>query len=75
MNLPNFVVITGGALSDIFFNFHHTTYNGACESAEDGLSDEQCREALAVDAHDFCLMIGEPEALEQQLIDDFMARR
>lgn len=74
MNLPT-VVINGRALSDIFFNFDHTMLRNACNAAEEGLTDEEYRAALAIDAKDFCQMIGAGQVDPQELIEDFMARR
>lgn len=80
MNLPS-ITITGGALSDIFFNFDHENMKNLYAAAKgkgkgngDEISAEDEMAALTADAKDFCQMIQEPELVEP-LIADFMARR
>ena len=79
------LTVTEGQLSDLFFNYDHVTLSSAYKQASgmkdyDGLSNEEVREALAMDAKEFADCYGDHADVSKQelaawLVEDFMKRR
>lgn len=68
------VVLNKWQISDLFFNHENAHLAEAYAGSQEGLDDNEVREALIKDAADFAATIGDT-SLTDWLVDDFMRRR